>query len=883
MMKFKGRTAAAGLMVGASVFGAVSASAQTGATPPVVAADTVASDQLPDDAPSEAQDVVVTGTRFGGRLIAESPVPIDSVSNADLRKGGYTQLEDQLKVQVPSFSIPRPATAGAVDFYTAPSLRGLSPGQLLVLVNGKRRHSSGDLSIHNQIGRGDVAYDLNAIPSAALGRVEVLRDGASAQYGSDAIAGVINLVLDRSIGAGVDTTLGITDKADGETADINAWLGVPLGDGGFVRTTLSYRTTDGTNRARPDTRQQYFGSDGTLMPSGNYGSGTGLTASNGTLDPREATVDRDTFRLGEPEYNQKSAFVNAELPLAPGIDLYGFGGYSRLDGKSIGFARRAGQDETVRALHPDGYAPVVEATLQNASGTLGVRGDDLAGFGYDVSTVYGGSIIDIDQVNSNNPSLGAASPTRSYRGGTRFFQWTTNADLTREIPLGDTSPLKLAFGYEHREEYYRIVAGDTASYTNGGVAILDGPNAGKPAAIGFQANSGITPEEARKESRNSEAVYVELEKTFGPLLISGAGRYESFSDFGDTTNYKLAARLQLAEPLALRGSISTGFRAPQLPQSYFATTSMTIVNGAQTSSRLLPVSNPVARLLGATDLKPEKSDNLSIGAVLTLPGLSASVDLYQIKVKDRIALSSTFQGAAVTSLLAENGFTGISAVSYLTNAVDTTSRGVDLTARYIHDFGAAGKLTTTLAANYNKQSFDRIAGTPQALADLGVTTPLFDLTQQVRFTDSLPRDKVTLDFAWDWKAFTLNLSNTRYGRVGAVAFTSLRQDQIDVLTPGYDVDIVAIDGSTNSQVIQYFGAKIITDLNLAWRATEKMTLTAGISNLFDTYPDKNIASTAESVAVGTNGSDNAGIFPYNYISPFGYSGRAYYLKAGFRF
>jgi iron complex outermembrane receptor protein len=834
------------------------------------------------DQGSHEDEVVVIGTRFP-RVASQSPVPIDTISTEDLRGNGYSNLEDQLKVQVPAFSIPRPAAAGAVDFYTAPSLRGLSPGQLLVLVNGKRRHSSGDLSIHNQIGRGDVAYDLNAIPAAALGRVEVLRDGASAQYGSDAIAGVINLVLDRSLGAGAEAMLGIADEGDGQTADLNAWLGVPVGDGGFIRTTLSYRTTEGTNRALPDTRQQYFGSGGARNLSNFYGSGTGLTPSNGALDPREASVDRNTYKLGEPEYNQWSAFMNAELPLLDGADLYSFGGYSKLDGRSIGFFRRAGQDETVRALHPDGYAPDIVTDLQNISGTIGLRISDIVGFGMDLSSSYGGSEVDIDQVNSNNPSFGANSPTSAYRGGTRFYQWTNNLDVTREIDLGDAFPLLLAFGLEHRDEYYTMVAGDTVSFSNGGVTIIDGPNAGRPAPIGFQPNSGILPSEAREESRNSEAAYIELQKTLGPLFISAAARYESFSDFGDSDNYKIAARLEVAPPLALRGSFSTGFRAPQLPQSFFASTTSTIANGNQVSSRLLPVNDPIARLLGAEDLGPEKAQNLSVGAVLALPGLSASVDLYQINLKDRIALSSTFQGAAVTNLLAANGFVGVSSVSYLTNAVDTQSRGVDFTAQYRRDFGGAGQLTATLAANYNTQKFDRIAPTPEVLSDLGVATPLFDLTQQVRFSDSFPRTKITLALNWVWNATSFGLSNTRYGQVAAVAFTNLTPAQIAVLTPGYDVELVPIAGSANSQVIQNFGAKIISDFNADWRATGWLTLSAGVTNLFDTYPDRNIASTPESVAAGTNGSDNNGIFPYNYISPFGYSGRAYYLKLGLRF
>lgn len=826
--------------------------------------------------------VMVTGTRFNGRLVTESPVPVDSVSAEELRRSASPLLEDQLKVQVPSFSIPRPSTAGAVDFYTAPSLRGLSPGQLLVLINGKRRHASGDLSIHNQIGRGDVAYDLNAIPSAALSRLEVLRDGASAQYGSDAIAGVINLQLAQDLGAGADTSYSVTDEGDGQTYDTNAWIGLPVRDTGFFRATVSYRKSEGTNRAKPDTRQQYFGNQGATMPSGNYGSGTGLTPSNGALDPREASIDRNTFRLGEPEYIQKSVFFNSEIPLTDQAALYAFGGVSRLNGSSVGFARRPGQDETVRALHPDGYSPTVEAELENRSLALGVKGDDVAGFSYDFSTVYGESLVDSVQVDSNNPSMGMGSPTTSYRGGTRFAQWTTNADVTRELDVFNAAPLKLAFGYEYRKETYELVHGDEASYLNGGVPILDGPNAGKVAPVGFQANSGIVPEEARKESRHSQAGYVELEQNWGPLLVSGAVRHERFSDFGNTTNYKLASRFELSPEWAVRGSVSTGFRAPQLPQSYFATTSMTIVNGVQTSSRLLPVGNPVAKLLGATELQPEKSDNLSLGLVYTSPVLSGSLDVYQIKLKDRIALSSTFQGAGIADLLARNGYAGVTSVSYLTNAVDTTTRGIDLTLRYQKELASAGRLVATFSGNYNKQEFDHIATTPEAITALGVTTPLFDLTQQVRITDSMPRDKMSLDLGWEYGDWDVHFTNTRYGKVGAVAFTSLTQAQIDVLTPGYDTRVVPAAGG-RSQVIQYFCEKIISDLSASWKVNGKLTLSLGMNNIFDVYPQKNIASTAAGVAVGTNGSDNVGIFPYNYISPFGYSGRTYFARAQLRF
>lgn len=852
--------------------------AQTAEPAPADPAETVTAEEV---GPGDAQEIVVTGTRFGGRTVTNSPVPIDVIAGEEFRRPGYTQTNDLLRVQVPSFSVPRPSTAGAVDFYTAPSLRGLSPGQLLLLVNGKRRHPTGDLSNHNQIGRGDVAYDLNALPPAAIGRIEVLRDGAAAQYGSDAIAGVINVVLDRSLGTRADATAGITDFGDGRVADLSLGHGLALGEDGFVRATVHYRVTEGTDRALPDTRQQYFGSNGTRFPSGNFGSGTGLTPSAGTLDPREATVDRDRFKLGEPESEQLSAFINAGLPLG-GAELYAFGGASRLRGESIGFVRRAGQDETVRALFPDGYAPIADTRLVNFSAAGGVRGDGPARIGYDLSTVYGGSRIDITQRNSNNPSLGAASPTESYRSGIRFEQWTSNLDLTGEVPLGGGDPLKVAVGFEYREEYYRLLPGDLVSYTNGGVSILDGPNRGRPAPIGFQTTAGTRPADARDESRNSKAAYVELEKSFGPLLVSGAVRHEDFSDFGGTTNYKLASRLEITPELALRGSASTGFRAPNLAQSFFSTTSNSIINGQLTSLRLLPVDDPAARILGATDLKPEESKNFSVGAVYSGGGLSASIDFYRIEVDDRIVLSSTFQDVRVANALAAAGFPGIAAAAYLTNAVDTTTQGIDLTLRYTVPTDR-GRLTATLAANYNKQEFDRIAPTPAPLAALGVRTPLFDLTQQVRFTDSLPRDKQVLDLFWMRGKLGLRAGATRYGPTKSVAFTNATPAQIAALTPGYDVELRPTDpAGPNSQIVQRFGSEIVVDLQATWEASKRFELGFGVTNLFDNYPDKNIRSTPATVAAGTNGSDNAGIFPYNYISPFGYNGRAYFVRLGHR-
>lgn len=836
----------------------------------------------------EVSEVVVTGSRFGPRVVTDSPTPIDSISRDELTKVGAPTLQGLLKIAVPSFSTPRPATAGPQDFLTPPTLRGLSTGQVLVLVNGKRRHTSAELNTSNQIGRGDVAYDFNSIPAGAIGRVEVLRDGAAAQYGSDAIAGVLDIQLDSSLGFLAQAQYGETTKGDGQDAQLTVADGFRIGDGGFVRITAAYQDHQRTDRALPDTRQQYFGRNAAGAPvaiSGNYGSGIGLTPSNGTLDPREATFDRNIWIFGEPEYRNGSVFANAELPLTSNIKAYAFGGYNRLEGVSNDFFRRAGQDETVRAIYPNGFLPFEIIKLQNVSAAVGLKGSDLAGFNWDLSTEYGASIDRLGFKNSDNVSLGAASPTEFDRGGSRFRQWTTNLDLTREFAMRDGAPLKVAFGLEYRKEFYDLLVGEPSSYANGGVPILDGPNAGKPAPVGAQPGGVVTPADAVKADRDSKAVYAEVEKEFaGRLLLSGAVRHERFSDFGSTTNYKVAGRFELMEGLALRASYGTGFRAPALAQSFFSQTNINFVNGQPLAVKIVAVNNPVATLAGASPLKPEKSKDLSVGLVFSRGPFSATLDAYRIEITNRIAISSNFQGAALTNYLTANGFPGISSVAYLTNAVDTTTEGFDVTARYRADLGDAGMLTATLAANHNRSSFDRIAGTPAPLAAIGVTTPLFDLTQQVRLTQSMPKDKETLNLDWSRGKWRVNLTNTRYGKVAQVALTGRTPAQVAALIPGYDVTLVpSAPGSANSDIIQRFRADIVTDLDVAYMLTDKVTLTVGALNLFDKYPERQIASTVASVAAGTNGADNNGIFPYAYIAPYGTNGRFLYVKASYRF
>lgn len=369
-----------------------------------------------------------------------------------------------------------------------------------------------------------------------------------------------------------------------------------------------------------------------------------------------------------------------------------------------------------------------------------------------------------------------------------------------------------------------------------------------------------------------------------PAKKSLHGAHEHYSDFGNATNFKVAGRLGLVGGLAVRGSYNTGFRAPALAQEGYNATNTLILNGQQALVRVAAVNSPAARLAGATDLRPERSRNLSGGVVFSGGGVTASLDAYRIRVRDRIAISSTFQDTRLTNFLAAQGAGNFSAISFVTNAVDTTTKGVDLVIAGRHRFGDGSLLTGTLAGNYNKSRFDRIAGTPAPLAALGITMPLFDLTQQLRFSNSLPRTKATLDLNYTRGPITLSVTNTRYGQVSTVALTNRTPAQIAALTPGYDVRLVPVSStSVNSDVIQRFGAKVLTDVEVSLQATRAVRLSAGAQNLFNVYPDRNIASTVASVAAGTNGADNAGTQPYNAISPFGFNGRTVFVRAGLNF
>ena len=769
--------------------------------------------------------VVVLGSRRPDRTVLEAPVPIDVLTSEEIRSTGLTETSQVIQLLAPSFNFPRTSISDGTDHIRPSTLRGLGPDQVLVLVNGKRRHTSSLVNVNGTIGRGSTGVDLNAIPTSAIERVEILRDGAAAQYGSDAIAGVINIILKEDQGGTASVTTGQTKVGDGlvRQADLN--LGFPLLGRGFIHATGEFRDREGTNRSRPDTRQQYFAGD----PRNS--------------DP--ALTNRVNHWQGDSEVRDLGGFVNASAPLANGMELYAFGGYTRRDGRAAGFFRRPNDDRTVRAIHPNGFLPIIESDISDKSMAGGVKGR-VMGWSYDASAVWGANLFDFFVKNSNNVSMGTASPTEFYAGQLRFSQGTANLDIVRAVEVGLASPIGVAIGAEYRRDRYIIVPGEPASYNDGGVRILDGPNAGGLAALGAQVFPGFRPSDATDQTRSNVAGYVDVEANITRMLLIGlAGRAENYSDFGSTTNGKVALRFEPVTGVAFRGAASTGFRAPSLGQSWFSSTATNFINGVPNDIRTFPVSTREAQILGASPLEPENSVNLSAGVTLKpSTSFSISADLYSVEIEDRIVFSGNFIGDSVRSLLVNQGITGVAGGRYFTNAIDTRTRGLDVVMNYGVRTSATGLLRLTGGYNTNRTKVTHVDSTPPALR--GFQETLFDRVERGRIEEGQPRNSITLTGNYTVAGFGASLTNRRYGKVTS-------------------------RGTTRS-LDQVFWPKWITDASVSYRVAGRASVTAGGTNIFDVYPDENIPANSFS-----------GILPYTGITPFGFNGAYYYVRAAFDF
>ena len=755
--------------------------------------------------------VIVTGTRVSDRTVAESLSPIDIITPEALTATGTTELATALARALPSLNFPRPALTDGTSAIRPAQLRGLSPDQVLVLVNGKRRHTSSLLNLNGTIGRGSAPVDLNTIPISAIARVEVLRDGASAQYGSDAIAGVINVVLKGAEqGGSLSATVGQYSAGDGEQAQLAGDHTFDLGGRGFVNIAAQVGTQDRTNRARPFA---------------------------GTPGPTQPELGQKAFVIGDPDVDFGAVSVNAEFDVTDAVTAYAFSAISNRDITSFAFFRAPrNPTQNILSIYPDGFLPEINNVSRDRSIVAGVRGETAGEFKWDVSFNHGYNNLEFFTRNTLNASLGPSSPTAFYDGALETTQNILNADFSKALDWGLAYPVTLAFGAELRNEKWNQSPGEFGSY-----AQVDRTKPG-----GAQGFGGFAPSVSGQYDRDSWAVYADLEADLTDRFSAGAAvRYEDFDDFGNQTSGKLSARYAFSDAVALRGTVSSGFRAPSLAQQYFQTVSTVFLAGFPDpfEIRTFPASSDVAQAFGAEPLKPEESLSYSLGLVLQpVDALYVTIDAYQIDVDDRIVLSSNLTGTAVRTLLESQGIFGVNGGRYFTNAIDTRSRGVDVVGSYRFALDG-GTLDLTGGYNYSKTEITRVAPNPPELSANGLNLERIDRTERGRIEEGFPRSKFLASATWDFTSWGFNVGATRYGSVTT--------------------------RPSNPANDQTFSAKWLLDASATYKL-DRWAFTLGADNLLDEYPDEN------SFANSTNGQ-----FPYSNLSPFGFNGAFVYGRVAY--
>jgi len=774
-----------------------------------------------ESAPAEARTLdtlIVTGTRVSDRTVAESQSPIDIITPEVLQSTGTTELATALARALPSLNFPRPAVTDGTSGVRPAQLRGLSPDQVLILVNGKRRHISALVNVNGSIGRGSSAVDLNAIPVSAIERVEVLRDGASAQYGSDAIAGVVNIVLKGAgKGGSLAVDVGGYSAGDGGSTQLSGDTGVSFGDGrGFVHVAGQLTQQDETNRAGP-----YQG-----------------TAPNTGNNP---AVGQVAFVYGDPQVDAGAVSANAGFDFSDNVSAYATAIASNRDIVSFAFYRsrnHSSQGALLAQVYPDGYVPEINQLSQDRSLVAGIKGDTESGWKWDVSYNYGYNHLKFYTQNSINYSLGASSPHRFYDGALEYTQNLLNADVSKPLEIGLAYPATLSFGAEYRQEKWNQSPGELNSYTGSG-------------AQGF---AGFTPVNAVHSDRDSYAAYIGLETDLTEKFSAGiAGRYEDYSDFGSEVSGKLSARYAFTDAVALRATVASGFRAPALAQQYYqvVTSQYNASLDRFFESGTFPATGPVAQALGAEPLTAETSLSYGLGLVLQpVDRLYVTIDAYQIDIDDRIVLSSNLLlggNAAAQALLASLGVNGVTSARYFTNAADTRTRGVDVIAQYTVPFENSS-LALTAGYNYNKTEIQRIAPNPPELTALGANLFRVGRDEQGRIEEGYPRDKATVTAAWKLARWDFTFGATRYGE-----FTT------------------RVSETGNPVNDQTYGAKWILDASTSFRPSENWTLTLGADNLLDEYPDRTIFPNS-----------NSGQFPYSSQSPGGFNGAYVYGRIAYK-
>lgn len=855
--------------------------------------------------------IVITGTRRTDRTVTNSPSPVDVISSTEIKNQPTANLLDTVKNVVPSFFVPQNTISDASSFVRAPSLRGLPGDEVLVQVNGKRFNRSALVQVYTGgdtgLSFGSQGADISAIPAIALKNLQVLRDGATAQYGSDAIAGVMNFTLrdDRNsveleARTGQYFDHGNTTLTDGLSQQVAGNIGIGVGATGYIDLAGEYYSDDGTSRGATRPIAAIFAQRNpglaTLLPNYPYPAQLwGSSPQHGWKAVLNSGVDVTSNSKLYLTLLGANNFANESFNYRPNIraSALDVAGNSHTLSPNGAFANpfyltpcpaenatcpagafvEDANTFSFNSWYPAGFTPRFVGVTRERWGTIGYKGGDAGSFTWDLSGTLAKNTLTLSMYDSLSPSYGPLSQTSFHFGQLSQKEKNLNADFTYPLNVGLFSPLTVAWGAEYRQETYGQTAGDLQSYgagpyagpqalylkTSPGVYVLDRTISGRsPGASGY---GGTSPQAAGRWSQRSWGVYGDLEADVTEALTMGvAGRYEHYNTFGGSFVYKANALYKIVPQLSIRGTIGTGFHAPSPGQSHDEILTTNFVAGNQVQTGTYPVDSPIARYFGATTLKPEKSHNYGAGLVLKpMPTLTVTVDGYIINVKDRIGISQNFpatpQGVTAADIAAQPALASVGLggqINYFTNGFDTSTKGLDVVGTWRHDL-FNGNFTATLAYNYNKSKVTRF--------DPGV----INTAQRIDVAHLAPNHRATLSGNWIGGPWSFNVRENYYG---------WWEDAVDYPT--------AENASGIGIAAQRFGAKFTTDLDISYTAWNRLTLTLGANNLFNTYPDK-IANTAfNPIYVLTQSTADGQIYPRP-GGPFGINGGFWYIRARFRY
>jgi iron complex outermembrane receptor protein len=854
-------------------------------------------------------EVVLVGSRNKNRTVANTPVPVDVIDVAELLSAGpQVSVNDILNYVAPSFTSTSQTVSDGTDHIDPAALRGLGPDQVLVLVNGKRRHTTSLVNVNSTVGRGSVGTDMNTIPAFSIKRIEILKDGAAAQYGSDAIAGVINIVLKNSEGLEFqvnqgsnwgDQTNNQSGGMDGESFQFDVNYGIPLDDnGGFINFTGSLSTRAPSYRAGAEgfSGQIFDASNSVEWIGLNSGAGSDITqyslsqiqtfaqgvtyfpfslknqingansidelrgllnfnTSEDELATRGLTRQDFSMRVGQSRLRNGKFMANMEFKISDDFSFYAFGGISHRKGNAAGFYRRPAQSRAFTGLYPAGMLPEINSIVNDESIAVGIKGKQ-GDWDIDFSNTYGKNSFDFNIGNSSNASLQQASPLEVYAGGFSFTQNTTNLDLTKFYD-DVMSGLNVAVGSEYRMEAYDITAGQEESWAtydvngeiwNGDAATQVTDFFGRSRPGGIQVFPGFRPANERNATRNSYAFYGDLELDVNKnLFLSGAVRYENYSDFGSTFNWKLAGIVKVSDNVNIRAAASTGFRAPSLAQLNFNTISTNFISGVPYEVGTFSNDSQIAGALGIPQLKQEESFSASFGFTAKIPdaNLSLTVDGFFTGIDDRVVLTGNFN-------IPDGIVTGAESARFFANAIDTETKGFDIVVSHkgaISDLSFSSDLAVTFAYT---QRVDDINSSSVLASQAGT---YFGERESYFLETATPRFKANLGHMLQGDKWRLFVRNSFFG---AVTNPDVTQEP-------------SLNG-TGANYHPIFGDKVLTDMSFGYDVSENMTLTIGSSNIFNVFPDASPSNLT---------SGNNFIYP-RVTSQFGINGRTVFARLKFK-